>query len=192
MDRAEAMMIADEIFDLYLQHGQCDYIGEPVSQLEHMLQSAQIAEKEGYDGDFVLAAFLHDIGHLFEHVGNVEKMEGVGVVDHETLGMSYLLRKGFSRRVARLVGGHVEAKRYLCSVDSSYLAGLSDASRRTLEFQGGPMSEEEARSFETEPNFQEHIGMRRIDDAAKNKGLAVPDLDRYWQLAVDHLMAKNA
>jgi phosphonate degradation associated HDIG domain protein len=192
MERAEAMMIADEIFDLYLQHGQSDYIGEPVSQLEHMLQSAQIAEKEGYDGDFVLAAFFHDIGHLCEHIRPAEKMEDVGVVDHETIGMMYLLGKGFSRRVAKLVGGHVEAKRYLSKRDSGYYDRLSDASRKTLEFQGGPMSEEEALAFESDPLFHEHIRMRLIDDAAKSKGKPVPDLDKYWNMAVEHLISRNS
>jgi phosphonate degradation associated HDIG domain protein len=191
MDRSEAVMVVDGIFDLYMQYGQSDYVGEPVSLLEHMLQSAQMAEKEGYDDDFILAAFFHDIGHLCEHIQPAERMEDVGVMDHESIGMRYLLRRGFSRRVARLVGGHVEAKRYL-ALDRGYYDRLSDASKKTLEFQGGLMDEQEAAAFESDPHFDELIRMRLIDDAAKTVGVPVPDLDRYWKMAVDHLIAKNS
>ena len=68
MKEAEAIKITDEILSLYKMYGNQDYIGEPVSQIEHMCQCAQLAEKEKYDNEVVLAAFFHDIGHLCEHM----------------------------------------------------------------------------------------------------------------------------
>ena len=103
----------NQVFSLYEKYGDEDYIGEPVSQLEHMSQAAALAEEEGYDDEVVLAAFFHDIGHLCAEEGESESMDGFGNVDHEKLGAEYLLEKGFSERVAALVQGHVLAKRYL-------------------------------------------------------------------------------
>lgn len=141
-DRIAAMV--DEIFDLYLAFGSSDYIGEPVSQIEHMCQAAELAQAEGHDDEVVLAAFFHDIGHLCEHVMPVELMDGLGVMDHEGVGERFLLERGFSERIARLVRSHVEAKRYLTARDIEYFQRLSDASRQTLALQGGRMSPEEA------------------------------------------------
>src|SRR6187402_138350 len=101
---------ADEVLLLYQRFGGEDYIGEPVSQVEHMCQCAQLAEAGGFDNEVVLAAFFHDIGHLLEHVMPAKQMDGFGVVDHEKLGADYLLQKGFSERIAKLVSSHVQAK----------------------------------------------------------------------------------
>ena len=131
-----------EVFALYERFGDSDYIGEPVSQIEHMSQAAERAMAEGFDDEVVLAAFFHDIGHICaEHAPN---MGGFGVVSHERLGADYLRRAGFSERLARLVEYHVQAKRYLTLREPGYFERLSEASRRTLEYQGGVMSEAEA------------------------------------------------
>jgi len=127
--------VITDVFGLYEQHGTADYIGEPVSQLEHMSQAAQLAMAEGFDDEVVLAAFFHDIGHLCGHGG--ENMGGYGVVSHERLGADYLRRAGFSERMATLVEYHVQAKRYLTYSQPDYYARLSEASRRTLAYQGG-------------------------------------------------------
>lgn len=96
-EKEEAEIIVDEIFSLYERHGNADYIGEPVSQLEHMCQAAELAEEDGYDDEVVLAAFFHDIGHLCEFIMPVELMEGVGVLDHESIGQEYLVKKAFQK-----------------------------------------------------------------------------------------------
>ena len=83
MDKQKAIAIVSEIFNLYTRYGSSDYIGEPVSQLEHMCQAAQMAASEGADDEMVLAAFFHDIGHLCEFIMPLEKMDGIGIVDHE-------------------------------------------------------------------------------------------------------------
>ncbi len=191
MKKEEAEIIVNEIFSLYENHGNADYIGEPVSQLEHMCQAAELAEAEGYDDEVVLAAFFHDIGHLCEFIMPVELMEGVGVLDHESIGQAYLVNRGFSERVARLVRSHVEAKRFLTFKYPEYFDKLSDASKITLQHQGGRMNAEEAAAFESDPMFELYIKMRTWDDLAKITNKALPDLNKYKQMAVLHLLQNN-
>jgi len=191
MEKEEAEIIVDEIFSLYERHGNADYIGEPVSQVEHMCQAAQLAEEEGCDDEVILAAFFHDIGHLCEFIMPVELMEGVGVLDHESIGQAYLVNRGFSERIAKLVRSHVEAKRFLTFKFPAYFEKLSDASKLTLQHQGGRMNAEEAEAFETDPMFDLFIKMRTWDDLAKITNKALPDLNKYKQMAVLHLMQNN-
>lgn len=166
--------VVSEIFALYRQHGNEDYIGESVSQLEHMSQAAQFALGEGYDDEVVLAAFFHDIGHI---CGGAEgDMGGYGVVSHEQVGATYLRRCGFSDRLATLVQYHVEAKRYLTLRQPGYYQCLSEASRRTLEYQGGVMSEAEADVFERDPLCAVSLRMRQWDELAKEVDVPVIDL----------------
>ena len=169
-----AEQIVSEVFALYQQHGNEDYIGEPVSQLEHMSQAAQLALAEGYDDEVVLAAFFHDIGHI---CGGAEgDMGGYGAVSHERVGANYLRRCGFSERLARLVEYRVEAKRYLTLRQPGYYQRLSEASRRTLEYQGGVMTEVEADAFEQDPLCAVSLRMRQWDELAKEMDVPVIDL----------------
>ncbi len=165
--------VVDALFALYQRHGDEDYIGEPVSQLEHMSQAAQLAQAEGFDDEVVLAAFFHDIGHLCEGAD----MGGYGVVSHERIGAEYLRRCGFGERMAKLVEYHVEAKRYLVLRQPGYFQRLSEASRRTLEYQGGAMSEAEADAFERDPLCAVSLRMRAWDEQAKLEWVPVMDLE---------------
>ena len=190
MDKQTAEAIVTEILTVYRQYGNEDYIGEPVSQLEHMCQCAQLAEGEGYDEDVVLAAFFHDIGHLCEHIMPVQQMNGFGVADHEKLGADFLLSKGFSPVIASLVENHVQAKRYLTYHFPEYYEKLSEASKQTLEFQGGRMTLEEAMAFESDPLFDLHIKLRRWDEKAKLTDQPLPSLDRYEDMMLRHLIKR--
>src|SRR5664279_2451818 len=134
MEKTEAIKTADEILMLYKMYGSQDYIGEPVSQIEHMCQCAQLAESENYDDEVILAAFFHDIGHLCEHIVEVDYMEDYGIVDHEKIGADYLKSKGFSEKITKLIASHVAAKRYLTFKYPGYYEQLSDASKSTLQF----------------------------------------------------------
>ncbi len=136
-------IIVDEIFELYKRFGNEDYIGEPVSQIEHMSQTAQLAEENGYDDEVILAAFFHDIGHICVSRNKENNMGGFGTKSHEKIGADFLREKGFPEKVARLVENHVQAKRYLTCKNPDYYKKLSAASKATLEFQGGKMSESE-------------------------------------------------
>jgi len=164
-----------EVFGLYERFGASDYIGEPVSQIEHMSQAAQRAMAEDFDDEVVLAAFFHDIGHIC--ADGAENMGGFGVVSHERLGADYLRRAGFSERMARLVEYHVQAKRYLTLKEPGYYARLSEASRRTLEYQGGVMAPAEAEAFERDPLCDVSLRMRQWDELAKESGVPVIDLE---------------
>ncbi|NWA29436.1 HD domain-containing protein [Pseudomonas gingeri] len=169
--------VLDEVFGLYQQFGNADYIGEPVSQLEHMSQAAQRALAEGFDDEVVLAAFFHDIGHICPTEEPLTgDMGGYGVVSHERLGADYLRRAGFSERLARLVEYHVQAKRFLTLREPGYYECLSEASRRTLEYQGGVMTEEQARLFEQDPLCAVSLRMRHWDEQAKLEEVPLIDL----------------
>jgi phosphonate degradation associated HDIG domain protein len=189
MNAVQAEKITDEIMDLYEGYGGAEYAGEKVSQLEHMAQAAQLAEEQGFDEEVILAAFLHDIGHISEAAKGDNGMNGFGIMDHEELGADFLRGKGFSKKVVRLVESHVEAKRYLTVKDPAYYDQLSDASRKTLEFQGGPMTREEAAAFEQYPLFPLIIQMRKWDEQAKIENKPLPDLQHYRQMILRHLQA---
>ncbi len=188
MEKAEATKVADEILGLYKMYGNQDYIGEPVSQIEHMCQCAQLAESEKYDDEVILAAFFHDIGHLCEHIMDVKYMDDYGIVDHEKIGGDYLKSKGFSEKISRLIASHVEAKRYLTFRYPSYYQRLSEASKNTLNFQGGPMTEKEATDFENEEWFPLYITLRGWDEKAKLEHVPLPDLEQYRAMMIEHLV----
>jgi len=183
--------IVDEVFALYEKHGDEDYIGEPVSQLEHMSQAAALAEEEGFEDEVVLAAFFHDIGHLCATNEEAVSMDGFGAMDHEKLGADYLRNKGFSERIATMVQSHVVAKRYLTYKYPEYYNQLSDASRATLEFQGGRMSAKEAIDFEQNPDAELFVRLRYWDDKAKETNKPAPDISHLKLLAISHLYKNN-
>lgn len=172
------------IFSFYEKHGNEDYIGEPVSQLEHMCQSAQLAEGEGFDEEVILAAFFHDLGHLITQGPTTEMMGEFGVKRHEQLGADFLRSLGFSEKIAQLVENHVQAKRYLTFRYPDYYTKLSEASKQTLIYQGGPMKEEEALKFEKDPLFEVSLRMRTWDEEAKLTNQPLPTLTRYKEMAL--------
>lgn len=169
----------DELCGIYEKRGAENYIGENISQIEHAYQSAELAERNGEEEDVILAAFFHDIGHLCEG----EDMNSYGKISHEKIGANYLRKLGFSEKLARLVENHVQAKRYLCAVKPEYYRKLSEASKKTLEFQGGVMTQEEASAFERDPLFHLSIKMRAWDEAAKEENKPLPDMKIYRDMA---------
>ncbi len=177
--------VADEIFAYFEKYGDQPYFGEAVSQLQHACQAAELAQNAGCDDEVVLAAFLHDIGHLCSEDG--EQMADYGTIDHEKLGADYLREKGFSETVCKLVAAHVPAKRYLTFVSEDYYNTLSEASKQTLAFQGGMMSEAEAELFEDDPLFPLYIRMRMWDEAAKNPETPPFDYQFLKKKAIKHL-----
>lgn len=158
--------VTRRILSLYRRRGHESY-GEDTTQLQHALQSARCAEIDRpHDTELVVAALLHDIGHLLDAP---QTMGDFGNVDHETLGADFLRAQGFGERVCAPVRYHVDAKRYLVAVDSAYADRLSDASRETLRMQGGPMtSKEEIQSFERLPFLDDILRLRSYDERGKN------------------------
>jgi phosphonate degradation associated HDIG domain protein len=176
------MTAADEVIDLMQSRGDAAYFGEPVSQREHALQTASCASASGSPPELVIAALLHDIGHLLHDLPESVGDEGIDT-RHETAGYKWVLAR-FGPAVADPVRYHVAAKRYLCKVEPEYLKRLSPASIQSLELQGGPFSDDEARQFETLPHHREAVMLRRWDDEAKVPGLDVPSIEEYREMLV--------
>jgi [1-hydroxy-2-(trimethylamino)ethyl]phosphonate dioxygenase len=170
----------DEIIELFARRGGDVYFGEPVSQLEHALQTAFQAEQEGAPDTLIAAALLHDVGHLLQKLPEDIADRGVDG-RHEQVGVMWLARH-FPAEVIEPIRLHVAAKRYLCAVDGGYRCGLSAASIRSLALQGGPMSDEEVREFESTAYAREGVRLRRWDDLAKVAGSKAPGLLQYQSL----------
>lgn len=175
------MTTPDDLFalidDVFAQRGAVAYFGEAVTQAEHMLQTAALAEEEQAGDALIVAALLHDIGHLMSGERDDALHERVDH-RHDQLGARVLAR-WFPPLVVDAVRLHVAAKRYLCAVEPDYHADLSPASQHSLMLQGGPMTPPEVAMFEAEPFHAEAVRLRRWDDRGKVPGLAGLSLDRF-------------
>lgn len=174
------MNVTTQIFELFQTRGQDAYFGEGVSQREHALQAAWLAENSNARPALVVAALLHDIGHLIH--GLPENIADQGVDGyHEAAGANWL-GAHFGPEVTEPIRLHVDAKRYLCATDPAYRAMLSPSSEQSLALQGGTADKEEVRAMEANPFFAGAVSLRRWDDAAKVPGLTVPDFEHYRNL----------
>jgi putative nucleotidyltransferase with HDIG domain len=176
-----ALTQLQELFSLAARAG---YVGEPLSQAQHALQAADLAQGSG-DSELIIAALLHDIGHLC--FPDAEAMGNVGVLHHEQLGADYLHALGFSNRVVHLVSQHVDAKRYLVATNPQYANKLSAASQITLEYQGGAMSAPETRRFLAQADATNILRLRAWDEAAKDPNRVVPGFESYLPVLRAHL-----
>jgi gamma-butyrobetaine dioxygenase len=175
----QGKLATDRLRELFNGPGTADYLGEDVSQAQHMLQTAALAEHDGAPTELVIAALLHDVGHFTGPLTGADLMGGTDN-RHSHVAADWLAR-WFGPTVTEPIRLHVAAKRYLCAVDPTYAAVLSEASKYTLEVQGGPMSSEEVSAFEAEPYASDAVRLRRWDDAAKDATQAVPSIDHYEQ-----------
>jgi gamma-butyrobetaine dioxygenase len=170
------MNAVSEVLGILAVHGPDQYGAEAVSQAEHGLQCALLAEQDGAAPPLVAAALLHDIGHMLSKSRDPDKDDR-----HEAIGGGWLERH-FGAAVAQPVALHVAAKRYLCAVEPSYFATLSPVSVRTLELQGGPMSLGEVAAFEALPYATDAVRLRRWDEQGKLAGMATRALADYESL----------
>ena len=170
--------IVEFIGDIFARCGDEEYLGEPVTMAQHMLQGAAIAEKNKMDEDVIVAALLHDIGHFTSEFGTFS-MDDTEDRFHEEAGAK-VLEAFFPSLVIDCVRYHVAAKRYLCATNPHYFGKLSDASVHSLKLQGGPMNEDEVKAFEENPNLEKIIQVRYLDEAAKDPEMETPD---YWHYA---------
>jgi len=174
------MSVVEEILAIYGRRGSEAYFGESVSTTEHCLQAAYFAQIAGAPPGLVVAALLHDIGHLVDDVPQ-DIADWTVDAHHEEIGGHWLARR-FGPEVSEPVRLHVPAKRYLLATDAKYFAKLSPASVITLKLQGGPMAAHEVAQFETEAYYKEAVRVRQWDDQGKVAGLRTPSLGDYRSL----------
>ena len=176
------MLTLTDIEQRFNQRGGEQYSGEPVTQLEHALQTALLAEQDGASDALVTAALLHDLGHLLHDLGDTPSMRGVDDV-HQYRALPFL-RGLFGDDVLNAIKLHVDAKRYLCATRPAYHASLSADSKRSLLLQGGIFSDEEAVRFIAQPGAQGAVSLRLWDDLAKDAGKTTAPLTHFMQRAL--------
>lgn len=162
----------DEITGLFHENGAVQYGAEAVTQQQHALQCAYLAESAGAPPTLIAAALLHDLGHLLApKAATADDL-------HQFMALPFL-RGVFPEAVLAPIRLHVDAKRYMCRVDPSYWAGLSPASKKSLVLQGGPFSAEEAHAFMAQAFAADAVALRRWDDGAKNPEACTPGWTHY-------------
>lgn len=171
------MVIVDEIAALFARSGDSQYGGEAVSQLEHALQCAALAEQHHASPALITASLLHDIGHLLHELPADAPDKGID--DHHENSGYHFLRQRFGADVSEPVRLHVAAKRYLCTVDNSYEDQLSEPSLVSLRLQGGKMSDHELDTFRANPHWEAAVRLRYWDDLAKVVNLTTPSIDHF-------------
>jgi predicted HD phosphohydrolase len=138
----------------------------------HSLQCGQLLRVEHADDpELAVAGLVHDVWDAVSADHD----------DHDRRGAA-LVEPLLGARVARLVAGHVLAKRYLVARDPAYGDGLSGRSTATLAFQGGKLDDHEAAALEASRDFEAIIALRRADERAKVPGASVPGLPSWREL----------
>jgi phosphonate degradation associated HDIG domain protein len=175
------MLQLTDIELLFCRHGASQYSGEPVTQLEHALQTAHLAEQSGAGDELVTACLLHDLGHLLNDQGggydDTPTLRGIDDT-HQYYAIPFL-RGLFPNAVLDAIKLHVDAKRYLCQANADYYAKLSDDSKRSLALQGGVFSADQAAGFLDQPGARDAVMLRQWDDLAKQAALATPSLAHF-------------
>lgn len=171
------MNTVDDLVGLFERRGASMYGGEAVTQLEHSLQCALLAEESGATPELVSACLLHDVGHLIEY-----ERDGSGLAANDDLHQYIaipFLRPLFSMAVLEPIRLHVDAKRYLCFADPDYWTTLSPLSKRSLELQGGVFDEVGAATFIRQPYARDALQLRLWDDRAKIPAMATPEITHF-------------
>lgn len=166
-----------EVLELFIRSGASQYGGEAVSQLEHALQCAFLAEQDQASPALIVAALLHDIGHLLHDLPDDAPDKGID--DHHEASGYHFLSKRFNAEVSEPVRLHVAAKRYLCTVDGDYEKQLSEPSLISFRLQGGRMSDQELHSFRDNPHWEAAVRLRHWDDLAKVAKLPTPPIEHF-------------
>lgn len=163
--------------NIFTRRGGEEYLGEPVTMAEHMLQGAHFAQKAGEPEVIIVSALLHDIGHFTSEFGTFS-MDDTKDRLHEEAGAE-VLEAYFPTLVTDCVRYHVAAKRYLCAVKPDYFNRLSEASIHSLNLQGGPMNAAEVTEFEQNPNQKQIIKVRYYDETGKRADLQTEPFSYY-------------
>ena len=177
-----------EVLALFARLGDGTY-GEVVDQRRHALQSADRAAASGASDALVVAALLHDIGHLLSGPDRRGVDRTTDDDRHELVGARFVAPR-FGTAAARAVALHVVAKRYRCTTDPAYHRSLSPTSQATLVAQGGLLDAAGAARFERHPGYADTLAVREWDEEAKDPerdvagfGIYVPVLERLSRAA---------
>jgi [1-hydroxy-2-(trimethylamino)ethyl]phosphonate dioxygenase len=171
------MNIRERILDIYMHRATRRYGLSDVNQLQHALQSASLAEARSEPPGLVVAALLHDIGHMIHDLGEDPARHGIDDT-HEKRAAEWL-KAYFGPEVTEPIRLHVPAKRYLCAVDPYYLSKLSEDSARSLVLQGGPMTPDEVAEFKRLAHSDAAVRLRRYDDLAKDPKALTPGFEHF-------------
>jgi phosphonate degradation associated HDIG domain protein len=178
----------DDVIALYRDRGHRHY-GESVTELQHALQCATFAQQAAEAPVVIAACLLHDYGHLCHDLGENVADQGIDA-RHENIGASQLGGL-FADEIVEAGRLHVAAKRYLCWKEPGYFEGLSEASKKSLHLQGGPMNDTEAREFESQPYFETAVRVRRYDDMGKVADMKILELESFRPLLETFLRKAN-
>lgn len=170
--------IIQTIIEIFDARGDEKYGEEAVTQRQHALQCGLLAEEADAPGELIVAALLHDLGHIMSEEQLPEGLDEDLHDFHEERGYQWLLAH-FGPAVADPVRLHVEAKRYLCTQDPEYAQRLSPTSLKSYYDQGGPMNEEEKKALEAAPHFRAALALRRWDDLAKDPEMKTPSIEHF-------------
>ena len=184
----DANNIVPLLADIVHRRGGESYLGEQVTMREHMLQAATLASEASMSDEIVAASLLHDIGHYTSEFATNAIEHGID--NRHQIAAAAVLAPYFPSLVVDCVEAHVDAKRYLCAVDATYLRCLSDASIASLALQGGPMRGDELEQFSQRAELDAALTVRRYDDAAKVVGRITPEFDAFETL-LERLVARH-
>ena len=178
------MQVVDKIISNFVNNKSL-YIGEKVTMSEHMIQTAMLAEKAKCDDNLICSCLLHDYGHfILEKPDELVKLNVDG--HHENIGYEYL-KSFFKKEILEPIKYHVLAKRYLAK-DKKYFDLLSDASRTSLQLQGGVLNQEESKEFEAQEYFKPSMLLRKFDESAKRTDIKMKSIHDYQKLLLSKLI----
>jgi [1-hydroxy-2-(trimethylamino)ethyl]phosphonate dioxygenase len=178
-----------ELLDIFGNRATKRYGLAAINQLQHALQSATLAERQGETPSMIVAALLHDVGHMVHALGEAPAAKGIDD-SHEAYGADWLAAR-FGPAVSEPVRLHVAAKRFLVADEPDYFERLSSDSIRSLELQGGAMDTTEQAAFRAQPHFEAAVRLRRIDEAAKDPKARTPEFTYFLREYVDLLAIRR-
>jgi phosphonate degradation associated HDIG domain protein len=176
MNTAQKSKVINHILNAFRQRGDEKYADEGVSQAQHALQTAMLARSHQAPDSLVVAALLHDLGHILSDQDLPESCHENLDDKHEELGFAFLTQH-FDAEITDPIRMHVAAKRYLCTIEPDYRQRLSPTSLKSYFDQGGEMNVAEKLAFESEPHFSAAVRLRRWDDLAKDPNATTPDIE---------------
>ena len=179
----------ERLFNFMFEKGLSFY-DEVVTQLDHALQAAELAKKSNADNHLITSALLHDLGHLLLNEHNTQDTFLAEDLNHEEIRATSMA-PFFPPLVTEPIRLHVDAKRYLCTVDQDYHNSLSQASKNSFQVQGQYMSTKEVKFFEQNVHFEAAVQVRRWDDLAKAKDVTVAPLNTYQTCVSQSLLSTS-